>query len=144
MDLTTKRPLTAFLAATVALLLTVLALSTLSLTPSAHADAARRDAGFFAGKLVNPATGKPVKGATVKVFRINTDHLLGQDTSGAAGRFRIEGLSNVDEELDVRVNGSAVHYETGWVGCNHNVVPSWGAACSFGQGRQTPFHLQHL
>ena len=53
-------------------------------------------------------------------------------------------ICDYNEQLDVRVNGSAVHYETGWVGCNHNVVPSWGAACSFGQGRQTPFHLQHL
>ena len=42
------------------------------------------------------------------------------------------------------MNGSAVHYETGWVGCAHNVVPSWADACSFGQGRQTPFKLQHL
>ncbi|MGA8248510.1 MAG: hypothetical protein WB797_16510 [Nocardioides sp.] len=48
-----------------------------------------------------------------------------------------------DEELDVRVNGSAVHYETGWVGCNHHVVPSWADACSFGQGHQTPFRIQH-
>jgi hypothetical protein len=135
----TKRPLTAILAATVAL-----GLSTLSTTAPADAHASHRDAGFFSGKLVNPANGKPVKGATVKVFRINTDDLLGQDVSGSAGRFRIEGLTNADEELDVRVNGSAVRFETGWVGCNHNVVPSWGAACSFGQGHQTPFHLQHL
>lgn len=144
MDTTTKRPLTAFLAAAVAL-----GLMTLSLAGSAHADptaagSAHRDAGFFSGTLVNPRTDKPVKGATVKVFRINTDHLLGQDVSGSAGRFRIEGLSDADEELDVRVNGSAVHYETGWVGCNHAVVPSWADACSFGQGHQTPFRLQHL
>jgi len=53
-------------------------------------------------------------------------------------------LLAADEELDVRVNGSAVHYETGWVGCAHNVVQSWAAACSFGQGRYTAFKLQHL
>ena len=138
MDTTTKRPLAALL---VGILL--LALTTLALQAPAHAGSARRD-GFFAGRLINPATGNPVKGATVKVFRINTDTLLGQDKSGAEGRFRINGLSAADEELDVRVNGSAVHYETGWVGCNHNVVPSWGDACSYGQGRQTPFRVQHL
>jgi hypothetical protein len=121
----------------------LLALTTLSLQAPAHADAARR-AGFFAGRLINPATGNPVQGATVKVFRINTDHLLGQAKSGPEGYFRIDGLLAVDEELDVRVNGSAVRYETGWVGCAHNVVQSWAAACSFGQGRQTPFKLQHL
>ncbi len=44
----------------------------------------------------------------------------------------------------VRVNGSAVGYETGWVGCHQNVVRSWGAACSFPQGRQTPFRVEHL
>ena len=74
----------------------------------------------------------------------HTIFLVGQDKTGPEGRFRIDGLSADDEELDVRVNGSAVHYETGWVGCNHNVVPSWGDACSYGQGRQTPFRVQHL
>ncbi len=123
--------------------LLLLALTSLSLHTPAHADSARR-AGFFAGKLINPATGKPVKGAMVRVFRINTDTELGHDKSGPAGRFRIDGLDAADEELDVRVNGSAVHYETGWVGCAHNVVPSFGAACTFPQGRQTPFKLQHL
>jgi hypothetical protein len=137
-DTTTKRPAAALLVGTL-----LLALAALSLPSPAHADSAHR-AGFFAGRLVNPATGNPVKGATVKVFRINTDTLLGSDKSGPAGRFRIDGLSADDEELDVRVNGSAVHYETGWVGCAHNVVPSWADACSFGQGRQTPFKLQHL
>jgi hypothetical protein len=137
-DTTTKRPLVALLVGSL-----LLALTALSLPGQAHADPGRR-AGFFAGRLINPATGNPVKGATVKVFRINTDTLLGSDKSGPAGRFRIDGLSADDEELDVRVNGSAVHYETGWVGCAHNVVPSWGAACSYGQGRQTPFKLQHL
>jgi len=142
MGITTRRSL-AVLAASVL----PLALMTLSLDGPAHAGADRgadRRDGFFSGKLIDPATGDPVKGATVKVFRINTDHLLGQDKSGSAGKFRIEGLPDADEELDVRVNGSAVHYETGWVGCNHHVVPSWGAACSFGQGHQTPFRLQHL
>lgn len=134
----TRRPAAALLAG-----LLLAALPALSLPAQAHG-AVARSGGFFSGKLVNPATGNPVKGVTVKVFRINTDHLLGQDKSGPAGRFRIEGLLAADEELDVRVNGSAVHYETGWVGCNHNVVPSFGAACTFPQGHQTPFRVQHL
>ena len=138
MDTTTKRPVAALLAG-----LLLLTLATLSLQPPTQADTTRTS-GFFAGRLINPATGNPVKGATVKVFEINTDNLLGQDKSGSAGYFRIDGLSAADEELDVRVNGSAVHFETGWVGCNHNVVPSWGDACSFPQGRQTPFKVQHL
>lgn len=138
MSSTTRRPAAALLAG-----LLLLALPTLSPPAQAH-PGTPRSGGFFAGKLVNPATGNPVKGVTVKVFRINTEHLLGQDRSGPAGRFRIEGLSAADEELDVRVNGSAVHYETGWVGCNHSVVPSFGAACTYGQGHQTPFRVQHL
>jgi hypothetical protein len=137
-DTSTKRPLAALLVTVL-----LLALTSLALQAPAHADASRR-AGFFSGRLIDPATGDPVKGATVKVYRINTDDLLGHAKSGPAGRFRIEGLPAADEELDVRVNGSAVDYERGWVGCAHNVVPSWGAACSFGQGRQTPFKLQHL
>jgi hypothetical protein len=136
-DTTTKRPLAALLVSVL-----LLALTTLSLQAPAHAGSSR--GGSFSGRLIDPATGHPVKGATVKVFRINTDHLLGQDKSGAAGRFQIGGLPAADEELDVRVNGSAVRYESGWVGCAHNVVPSFGAACTYGQGHQTPFKLQHL
>jgi hypothetical protein len=138
MDILKRRPAIALLACAL-----LLAVTTPALRAPAHADGARR-AGFFSGTLINPATGNPVKGATVRVFRINTDHLLGSDQSGSAGHFRIEGLLAADEELDVRVNGSAVRYETGWVGCNHHVVPSWPAACSFGQGHQTPFEIQHL
>ncbi len=138
MHTTPKRPAAALLVSVL-----LLALTTLSLQGPAQAHVARR-AGFFSGKLINPATGNPVKGVTVKIFEINTDNLIGQDKSGAAGRFRIDGIPAADEELDVRVNGSAVHYETGWVGCNHNVVPTWADACSFPQGHQTPFKIQHL
>jgi hypothetical protein len=121
----------------------VLVLTTFTLQSPVHAAAAGTP-GYFSGKVINQATGKPVKGATVKVFRINTDDLLGQAKSTKTGTFRINGLTAADEELDVRVNGRAIHYETGWVGCGHYVVQSWPAACSFGQGRQTPFKLQRL
>ena len=119
-------------------------LTTLSLQAPSQAGVAPRDGGYFAGKVVNQATGKPVKGVLVRVFRINSDTLLGTDKTGAEGRYRIEGLSADDEELDVRVNGRAVHYETGWVGCTNKVVQSWAQSCSHGQGRQDPFRLQHL
>jgi hypothetical protein len=122
----------------------LLALTTLSLQAPSQADPSGRDAGYFSGKLVNQANGKVVKGATVKVFRINTDTLLGSDVTGSLGKFRIDGLSADDEELDVRVNGRSVNFEAGWVACNHHVVQSWGEACSYGQGHQTPFFLQHL
>jgi hypothetical protein len=116
----------------------------LSFQAPSHAATARTDDGFFAGKVIAQVTKKPVKGVTVKVFRINTDTLLGSDVTGSEGRYRIDGLSADDEELDVRVNGRAVHYETGWVACNMKVVPSWGDACSHGQGRQDPILIQHL
>jgi hypothetical protein len=122
----------------------LLALPLLSVQTPAHAGTSRRDDGFIAGKVLNQATNKPVKGVTVKVFRINSDTLLGSDVTGSAGRYRIGGLSADDEELDVRVNGHAVHFETGWVGCNNHVVHSWGDSCSHGQGHQDPFLIQHL
>lgn len=138
-----KRPLAALLTGVLLLALSALSSPGPAQGETAQGETARR-AGFFAGRLIDPATGDPVGGVTVKVFRINTDTLLGRTRSGPAGRFRIDGLPDSEEELDVRVNGSAVDYETGWVGCAHNVVPSWAAACSFGQGRQTPFKIQHL
>ncbi len=122
----------------------VLALTTFSLQAPADAKASARPNGFFAGKLINPKTGNPVVGATVKVFRINSDILLGQAKSGRGGLYRINGLKAVDEELDVRVNGSAIRYETGWVSCYNNVVKSWGAACSHSQGQQKPIKIQKL
>jgi hypothetical protein len=139
----TKRPAAALLAGFLLLVMTMLSLQSPSHAAIGHPGASKT-AGFFGGRLINPATGNPVKGATVKVFEINTDNLLGQDKSGSAGYYRIDGLSAADEELDVRVNGSAVRYETGWASCNHNIVPSWGQACSYGQGRQTPIKVQHL
>jgi hypothetical protein len=138
----TKRPAAAFLAG--GLMLATTTLTTLSLQAPSHADATPRAGGYFAGKVVNQATGNPVKGVLVKVYRINSDTLLGQDKTGSEGRYRIEGLSADDEELDARVNGRAVHYETGWVGCSNKVVQSWALSCSHGQGRQDPFLLQHL
>lgn len=122
----------------------LLALPVASLQAPTHAATARTDDGFIAGKVLNQATKKPVKGVTVKVFRINTETLLGSDVTGPEGRYRIDGLSADDEELDVRVNGRAVHFETGWVACNNHVVHSWGDSCSHGQGRQDPFLIQHL
>jgi hypothetical protein len=122
----------------------LLALPVLTVQAPTHAATTRADSGFFAGKVVNQATGNPVKGVTVKVFRINTDTLLGSDKTGSEGRYRIEGLSANDEELDVRVNGRAVHFESGWAACNHKIVQSWAEAGSYGQGRQTPLLLQHL
>jgi hypothetical protein len=137
MTISRKRPLAALLVGAL-----LLALTTLSLAP-AHAAPASKT-GYFAGKLINPGTGKPVKGATVRVFRINTDDELGSAKSDKHGKFRINRLDPDEEELDVRVNGRAVRYETGWVGCGRNVVVSWAAACSFAQGNHLPFKLQHL
>ena len=139
----TTRPAAALLTGLLLLVMAVLSLQSPTQAATGHTGASK-SAGFFGGRLINPATGNPVKGVTVKVFEINTDHLLGQDKSGSAGYYRIDGLSAADEELDVRVNGSAVRYETGWASCNHTVVPSWGDACSYAQGRQTPIKVQHL
>jgi hypothetical protein len=122
----------------------LLALPVASLQAPTHAATARTTDGFIAGRVLNQANSKPIKGVTVKVFRINTDTLLGSDLTGSEGRYRINGLSADDEELDIRVNGRAVHFESGWVACNNHVVPSWGDACSHSQGRQDPFLLQHL
>jgi hypothetical protein len=142
--LTIQRPLAALLAAGLVPAMAALALQAPASAQHASAHADKAD-GFFAGKLVNPKTGDPVKGVTVKVFRINTDTLLGQAKTGSEGRFRVDGLSAADEELDVRANGSAVNYESGWFSCAHTIVKSWGAACSFGQGRQsTAWKIQHL
>src|SRR5207342_3480875 len=60
----------------------LLTLPALALQAPSHATG-RTDDGYFAGKVLNQATNKPVKGVTVKVFRINTDTLLGSDDTGS-------------------------------------------------------------
>ena len=138
MPRTTKRRGAALLAAT-----SLLAVTAMSLPSPSQAHDARADDGFFAGRLLTQAGDKPIKGATVRVFRINTDTLLGQDKTNSTGHYYIGGLDPVqDEELDVRVNGHAVGFEAGWVGCNNKVVQSWANSCSHGQGPQTRFFLQ--
>jgi hypothetical protein len=141
-DTTKNRPLIALVAGALVLLCATLTFQ--SPAHAAKASVAGKATGFFAGRLVNPKTGNPVRGVTVKVFRINTDTLLGQARTGPEGHFRIDGLSAADEELDARANGRAVGYETGWFGCSRAIVQSWGAACSWGQGRQGTFRIQHL
>lgn len=142
METTKKRPLAALVASLLLLVLTTVTLS--SPAHAARSGGTAKDTGYFAGKLINPKTGNPVKGVTIKVFRINSDTLLGTDKTGSEGRFRVDGLSASDEELDVRANGRAVSYETGWFGCARTIVQSWGQACSHGQGWQGIFKIQHL
>jgi hypothetical protein len=142
MDLVGRRPL-ALLAALMTLALALLTLHAPAQAAAGQTGSRTDTSGFFTGKVVNQANGNAVKGVTVKVFRINSDTLLGEDKTNANGRYDIEGLDPVqDEELDVRVNGRAVGFETGWVGCSNKVVQSWALSCSHGQGRQTRFFLQ--
>ena len=140
---TTKRP-TAALPAALLVGLLMLALATLSPTAPAHAAPAKAD-GFFAATLVDRDTGKPVKGVTVKVYRINSTTLLGSATTGSLGRFRVNGIPASDEELEVHALGRAVGYQTGWFACNHTLVASIDDSCTFGQGRHgTPWRSRHL
>ena len=97
---------------------------------------------FMVGKVVNPATGIRVRGATVRIFGVDTDVPPQRvDTTDNTGTFAVTGL--VDEEFHLRVLGPA-GYESGWVGCAYNVVASAGLACTHAAGRLPwKVRLQH-
>ncbi len=82
--------------------------------PAAADVASGPPADAFTGRLVDIHTGSPIAGVTVRVGDTAGVLIDGpRALSGADGRFTLRDTP--DEEYHVRVNGSAVDYQTGWV-----------------------------
>jgi hypothetical protein len=89
--------------------------------------------GTIQGRVVDPTTHDGVGGVYVTARDVvNHSTVYAHATTGPAGYFTLDGIPT--DEVGVAVNGTAVHYEYGWVACDHTVVPTWGAACSHGLG----------
>lgn len=97
---------------------------------------------FMRGTVVNAATGQRVRGVVVTARDVVTLEVLEQDTTNSNGVFVMTGLNR--DEYAVKLNGSSVGYETGFLGCAHGVVPAWGDACSYGTGKIGKARLDHL
>lgn len=99
---------------------------------------------FVSGKVVNAATGNPVRGVTVRVTEgSDTSTVYGSDVTNVNGQFRVNGLSGEDN-FGLRVNGAAKNYESGWVGCDNQVYQLWENACGGPLGRAGRIFLEHL
>ena len=97
---------------------------------------------FIRGTVVNAKTLNPVGG--VRVTARSQDEITevdGADTTNSKGVFEITGL-RCEDDCYLRLNGSAVGYESGYRACNAQVVPTWGAACASPIGRIGRIFLQ--
>lgn len=87
------------------------------------------------GRVVDSQTGLPVSDATVNVWNemvgSEWEEFQGTATTNASGRFRVGRLTG--EEHGIEVLGPE-GYESGWLGCDGTVVPTWGDACSHSLG----------
>jgi hypothetical protein len=115
--------------------------------PSASAArlAAQPAAGFptyLKGMAVNRATGAHLRGIVVTLRDPVTLDVIARDTTNANGVFRMDGLHS--DEYAIKFNGSRRGFETGFGGCGHRVVPTYGQACTFAPGGVGRFGLDRL
>jgi hypothetical protein len=95
------------------------------------------------GRVINAATGVGVGGVIVSARDVlDRSIVYAHAQSGPKGYYTLTNVTQ--EEFGLRFNGSSVHYETGWLACDHTVVPTWGAACSHVPGPQGNARLDHL
>ena len=82
------------------------------------------------GVVVTDEGGLAVAGARVEARDVVTFAVLAGETTGASGEFTLDGVS--DEEFGLWVDGTAVGRARGYVAAGREVVPTWGAAVSWG------------
>ncbi len=86
------------------------------------------DPASISGLVVDSVTLAPVAGVKVTV-RKNDVTWQGADTTDAAGRFDVTGIT-CEDDCSLKLGGSTVGYETGYRACDATVVPTWGEACA--------------
>jgi hypothetical protein len=88
---------------------------------------------YFSGRVVNSKTLRPVADARVTGRDANEGMTVeGTDLSGPRGYFRVNGLT-CEDSCYLKVNGSAIGYETGFL-TGHRIVPTWGEAVAVSPG----------
>jgi hypothetical protein len=97
---------------------------------------------YLKGMVVNASTGAQVRGVLVTLRDPVTLDLIASDLTNDSGVFRMDGLHS--DEYAIKFNGSRRGYETGFGGCGHGVVATYGEACTFAPGAVGKFRLDHL
>jgi hypothetical protein len=106
--------------------------------PTAHAGFPT----YLKGMAVNANTGAQLSGIRVTLRDPVSLDVIASDTTNLNGVFRMDGLHS--DEYAIKFNGSRRGFETGWGGCGHGVVPTFGEACTFAPGAVGKFRLDHL
>ncbi|MDG2216809.1 MAG: hypothetical protein P8L46_02045, partial [Acidimicrobiales bacterium] len=102
----------------------------------------------MSARVLDSVTGLPVGGALVQVTDEGANDLPGASTTTASdGTFTITGITI--EEIGIRIDGEAVDYESGFIGCRtsrygHDVWPTFGDACTASPGFTADIALDPL
>lgn len=122
--------------------------------PAVAADddaAAKAPTTIVRGKVVRAANANPVPGVLVTIRDVGDEigdlDVIGSGQTNARGVYRIEVPAQ--DEYNIKINGRAKGFETGFLACTGPsgtaaVVPTWGEACSHGDGLQPTARLQKL
>lgn len=85
---------------------------------------------FITGVVVDAVTKDPVRGAKVSARTFSDpNEVEATDSTDRAGRFRLTGITFEDDGY-LKINGSGVGHETGYVACSLAVVESFENACA--------------
>lgn len=100
--------------------------------PGTDVGATFAEPAFARGAVVSSTSGRAVSGVLVALRNPVTHDLIESDVTNVHGRYYLGGLTQ--DEYDVKLSGPS-GYETGFLACYGQVVPTWGDACSHGPGR---------
>lgn len=147
----TSRPLTrALCAAAATAVLGTLAVATPSVAAPADGPSSKAPMTTIKGTVVRAGNGNPVPGVLVTIRDVGDEigdlEVIASGVTNARGVYRIDVRSQ--DEYNIKFNGRAKGFETGFLACGNAgsaaVVPTWGEACSHGDGVQPKARLQKL
>ena len=99
--------------------------------------------GPLRGVIVDAETGAGVRGVIVKALDpVQLDLVAGVDVTNGSGRFLVPRLTG--DEYAFFVDGSAAGYESGYLSCSHEIVPTYGEACTTSPGDVGAVQLDRL
>lgn len=82
------------------------------------------------GKVVRFSNGRPIQGAVVRIFDASETDFIGSVTTGQYGNYK--GTFRGDyEEFGIKIIGPR-GFQSGWLGCDRTLKPTFGDACTFG------------
>ena len=101
----------------------------------------RMFATFISGRVADGTTGEGIAGVTIQAIDVDGVTPLASGTTDATGAYRVDGIAT--DEVGIRLDGWAVGYQSGFLGCL-TVVATWGEACTWGPDPRSEIELTAL